>query len=100
MEKMFVDGHPLAKESFRQGQAGNVEEDHRIRDQFIQEVKDSGIDHCSCPNACSLHGKCMECVIVHRGHKDHLPCCFFDMVNEKMECLYHMTEETLGKAKE
>ena len=98
-EKMFVDGHPLEKEELELARQGKNEESIRKRDEFIQKVKDSGIDHCSCTNNCSLHGKCMECVIVHRGHRDHLPCCFFDMVNEKMECLYHMTEETLGKGK-
>jgi hypothetical protein len=28
------------------------------------------VDHCNCPAACKLHGKCVECVIVHRGEDD------------------------------
>ena len=96
-EEMYVDGHPLAKKERELSLQGKIKESQKTQDEFFRKIEDSGIDYCSCPNDCRLHGKCKECVLAHRGHRDHLPCCFFDMVNEKMECLYHMTEETLGK---
>ena len=32
---------------------------------------------------------------MHRGHRDHLPMCMWDMVNERLAALSHMTEGTL-----
>ena len=41
------------------------------------------------------HGNCFECVTLHRGHRDHLPMCMWDMLNERIAALSHMTEGTL-----
>ena len=69
-----------------QGVAGKMTEDEQyvIKMDALKEIADSGIDYCSCPSACPHHGKCWECVLIHRGHRDHLPYCFWDMVNEKI----------------
>jgi hypothetical protein len=37
----------------------------------------------------------MECVIIHRGHGDHLPECFRHMVNARLEALSALTEHSI-----
>ena len=32
---------------------------------------------------------------IHRGHRDHLPMCLWDMVNERIAALSHITEGSL-----
>ncbi|HEX3027697.1 MAG TPA: LPS biosynthesis protein [Clostridia bacterium] len=54
----------------------------RLAAEFMTEVLGSGEDHCSCKIPCEIHGNCKECIISHRGARDHLPCCFWDMVND------------------
>ena len=93
----MIDDHPLelkAMELFKQGRAAEA---HRAQDEFVQAVRDSGEDHCSCPTSCKLHGKCVECVIVHRGHGDHLPHCFHSMVNRGIEAVSALTEHSIKR---
>jgi len=92
---MKIDGNELCKRDLNLGKEGKKEEGEKLRLEFVNEVKASGIDHCSCPEACIHHGNCFECVIIHRGHRDHLPFCFWDMVNEKMKGLSDLTEGSL-----
>lgn len=70
------------------------EEALKIKLEFLRQVRESG-DHCPCKEACRHHGNCFECVTIHRGHRDHLPMCLWDMVNERLAALSHMTEGTL-----
>lgn len=52
-------------------------------------------DHCNCTNrSCKYHGKCLECVAIHRAHQDHLPFCMQDMLNQKIRDLSALTEDT------
>jgi len=81
-----------AMDLFKQGKSTEAS---LLQDEFLQLVQASGEDHCSCPAACKLHGKCKECVIVHRGHGDHLPHCFQRMVNERIETLSALTEHSI-----
>ena len=78
---------------------GDGEGGHALQDTFLEELKaarKSGIDHCPCKEAsCKHHGNCFECVTIHRGHRDHLPMCMWDMVNERLHGLSRMTECTL-----
>ena len=62
--------------------------------EFLRQVRESG-DHCPCKEACRHHGNCFECVTIHRGHRDHLPMCLWDMVNERIAALSHITEGSL-----
>ena len=32
---------------------------------------------------CEWHGKCKECVALHRYHNDHLPACLHQLVKSK-----------------
>lgn len=81
----------------RMGREGKMDaaEQYKIKMEALQEIKDSGIDYCSCPEACPHHGKCWECVLIHRGHRDHLPYCFWDMVNERLYAMQRLTEGSL-----
>lgn len=69
-----IDGHRMAKDSIRLEREGDVIEGRRLRDEFVAAIDWSG-DFCSCKTACPYHGKCGECVAIHRGHRDHVPAC-------------------------
>lgn len=46
---MTVDDNPLevkAMELFRQGESARASE---LQDEFLSEIKQSGLDHCTCP---------------------------------------------------
>ncbi len=83
----------------RMGREGKITEaeQYRIKMEALKEITDSGIDYCSCPEKCPHHGKCWECVLIHRGHRDHLPYCFWDMINERLYHLQRLTEGSLMK---
>ena len=93
---MHLDNNPKSKEAFKIGSDGDQELAWKMEDEVIAEVHDAveaGECFCSCPNTkCRLHGNCMDCVIVHRGHRDHLPFCMHDMVNERLDGLASLTE--------
>ena len=71
------------------------QEQYKWKMEALQDIKDSGIDYCNCPEHCPHHGKCWECVMIHRGHRDHMPYCMWDMVNEKLYALQRLTEGSL-----
>ncbi|MEL7601844.1 MAG: LPS biosynthesis protein [Bacillota bacterium] len=96
---MKIDGNEFSKKELQLAREGKAEESLATKLEFLRRVKEDGEDHCPCPEACRHHGNCYECVILHRGHRDHLPYCFWDMMNEKMFSLYQVTEESLCKYK-
>lgn len=69
-----INGHQMARDSFRIETAGDKVEGHRLRDEFVASI-DWGGDFCNCRVECPYHGKCKECVAIHRGHQDHVPAC-------------------------
>ena len=91
---MKIDGNELAILQNDLDREGKKEEALKIKLEFLRQVRESG-DHCPCKEACRHHGNCFECVTIHRGHRDHLPMCLWDMVNERLAALSHMTEGTL-----
>ena len=91
---MKIDGNELAILQDRLDREGNKEEALKIKQEFLRQVREAG-DHCPCPEACPLPGNCLECVTIHRGHHDHLPMCLWDMVNERLAALSHITEGSL-----
>ena len=91
---MKIDGNELAILQDKLYQQGRDEEGWEIKQEFLKQVRESG-DHCPCQQACPHHGNCFECVTIHRGHRDHLPMCMWDMVNERLHGLSRMTECTL-----
>ncbi|MDL2233914.1 DUF6485 family protein [Ruminococcaceae bacterium OttesenSCG-928-L11] len=96
---MKIDNNSIELEAIAMLRQGNDERGHQLEDEFIRqfhESKRNGEDHCSCQVAtCKHHGHCMDCVAIHRAHRDHLPNCFHDMVNEKYRDLLALTESTL-----
>lgn len=93
---MKIDGNEKCIRQNDLDRAGKKKEAYDLKMEFLREVKQSGIDHCSCPEACVHHGNCYECVILHRGHRDHLPFCFWDMVNEQLYGMSRLTEGSLA----
>ncbi|MCK4850971.1 MAG: hypothetical protein KAT11_06460 [Phycisphaerae bacterium] len=48
---------------------------------------------CSCPKIkCEWHGKCIECVAIHRYYKDHIPNCFQQFMNDKIKAVANLVE--------
>ena len=53
---------------------------------------------CSCPNTlCDWHGKCKECVALHRYHNDHIPVCLHHIIQDKLRDLAGVVEMTASK---
>ncbi|MBM3476534.1 MAG: hypothetical protein FJX75_24945 [Armatimonadetes bacterium] len=75
----MIDNHELEKRAMELFKAGRTNEAQRLQEQFLAEVMASGEDLCSCPGDCAYHGKCVECVLIHRGHGDHLPHCLLNV---------------------
>ena len=94
---MKIDGHEKEKEAMKEFHKGNRQEGIKIQDEFVAELREAlkSQDHCSCKKPCKYHGKCVECVAIHRAHQEHLPNCFRSMVNEKIAVLSGLTEDTI-----
>lgn len=46
------------------------------------------VTKCTCPNTlCDWHGKCKECVALHRYHNDHVPFCLQPIIRDKVAAL-------------
>lgn len=96
----MIDNHPLEQKAMALFREGRTAEAQALQEQFLAEVLASGMDYCSCPHkGCKWHGRCVECVIIHRGHGDHLPQCFYPMLNQRLEALNALTEHSLKHAK-
>ncbi len=84
-----------AMDFFRKGETNKA---NQLQNQFLADVKSSGIDHCSCRTECRHHGICSDCVVIHRGHQDHLPECFREMINKRIESMSALAEHTFRKS--
>lgn len=93
---MNIDNHPTEKKAMCAFRAGQPREGHALQDEFLRELHESmeSEDHCSCTAQCKHHGHCVDCVALHRGHGEHLPECFRDMVNQRIRALSGLTEDT------
>ena len=62
------------------------------KEQYVEIVKElrgmikSGkYDACPCPKVkCEWHGRCRECVMIHRVHQDHVPNCLQPILENKI----------------
>ena len=60
---------------------------------------DSKITSCLCPNTlCDWHGKCKECVALHRYHADHVPYCLQEIMRGKVRALASVVEADIYNA--
>jgi len=94
---MVIDFNAQEKEAMECFKRGETTRAFQLQNKFLAEVKSSGIDHCSCRAQCRYHGNCVDCVVIHRGHQDHLPECFREMINRRIEALSGLTEHTFQK---
>jgi len=66
-----------------------------------EEVKKFIAQHpkCPCPvTTCQQHGKCFECVMVHRHYGQHLPQCLQFMLKDKIIELAKVAELSIRQA--
>lgn len=72
----------------------------RTKEEYYELVKEnrkiaSSPEHlkCTCPNVkCEWHGKCKECVAIHRYHKKHVPNCLKDFMRDKIKAVASIAE--------
>lgn len=51
-------------------------------------VADPKNTRCTCPNTlCDWHGKCKECVALHRFENEHIPVCLKPVLRDTLESL-------------
>ncbi len=63
-------------------------------------IKSGKYDECPCPKTyCEWHGKCFECVLIHRVNQDHIPNCLQPMLEKKIQELARVAEMTTQKKK-
>ena len=62
-------------------------------------ASEPSVTRCTCPNTlCDWHGKCRECVALHRYHNDHLPVCLQPIIKAKVDAIAAAVEmETAPK---
>jgi hypothetical protein len=92
---MKIDDNEKELCALREMISGDGKAGLRMQREFLEEVKASGQDYCSCTAKCAYHGNCVDCVIIHRGHADHLPECFRSMVNRRIMGISGLTEHSL-----
>lgn len=64
---------------------GTKESYYTLVQQNRRLAADPQVTKCTCPNTlCDWHGKCTECVALHRHHGDHVPACLQPMLEEKL----------------
>lgn len=90
----MIDNNELEMSAMELFRSGDIKEASKLQDKFLKEVKDSDQDHCNCPEPCKHHGHCVDCVVLHRGHGDHLPFCFRDMLNKRIEQISELSEHS------
>ncbi len=67
----------------------------RTKEEYYEQVlenrrlaADPDVVRCTCPNTlCGWHGKCKECVALHRHHGDHVPACLQPIITGKLKAL-------------
>lgn len=66
----MVDNYDLEIEAMRLFKIGERAKASSLQDEFLRQVETLGEHHCACPADCKFHGKCVQCVVIHRGHGD------------------------------
>ena len=77
----------------------------RSKEEYYESVlenrrlaSDPEITRCTCPNTlCDWHGKCKECVAIHRHHGDHVPYCLQPIIKDKIKALAGVAEMFVEK---
>ncbi|MCL2461553.1 MAG: hypothetical protein FWF44_02720 [Defluviitaleaceae bacterium] len=62
---------------------------------------DPELTKCPCRRPlCEWHGKCAECVALHRYHGDHVPVCLQPIIDGKIQALAGVAEMRAVKKEE
>lgn len=61
---------------------------YRLVQENRRLAADPAVTRCTCPNTlCEWHGRCKECVALHRHHGDHVPACLQPILRDKVRAL-------------
>ena len=67
------------------------EEYEKLLEKSREIIADKSLDECPCTVACEWHGKCFECIKIHRIKGKHVPNClqyiFQDKLNDLAKCV-------------
>ena len=56
-------------------------------------IKSGKYAQCPCPKTyCEWHGRCFECVLIHRVNRDHIPNCLQPILLDKVRDLARVAE--------
>lgn len=89
---MKIDGNEDYMKALACYLQGDKKTYQKLEDEFLAQVYAEGKDHCPCHAPCKHHGDCKACIILHRGHRDHLPYCLHDMINERLDPMIRLVE--------
>lgn len=65
-----------------------------------EQIKSGKYDKCACPELkCEWHGKCRECVMIHRAYKEHVPNCLKPIFKNKIKELADAIEFDISPRK-
>lgn len=54
---------------------------------------DPAILKCTCTQTlCEWHGRCRECIALHRYYQDHVPACLHPFINDKIRAIARIGE--------
>ena len=93
---MIIDGNAKEKSAMNAFRSGDRVLGHKLQDEFVAEFNEGckTEDHCPCDSDCKYHGRCAECVAIHRAHQEHLPKCFRQIINSRIAVLSELSEHT------
>ena len=77
----------------------------RSKEQYYDSVlenrrlaKDPEVMKCTCTSTlCEWHGKCAQCVALHRHHGEHVPACLQPLLADKVRALADTVEMLVNK---
>ena len=95
---MIIEGNQKEIDAMKQFHAGNRPEGLKLQAEFVAEFNKEyeNKDHCSCQKACAYHGRCKECVAIHRAHQEHVPNCMRPILNKKIRLISELTEHSIA----
>jgi hypothetical protein len=63
-------------------------------------ASDPKVIKCTCDQTlCEWHGRCRECVALHRYHGDHVPNCLQPLLRDKIKALAEAAEMSSAEKK-
>jgi len=69
------------------------QEFEKILEKSRKIVADKSLDECPCTQNCEWHGKCFECVKIHRVKGKHIPECLQHIFEDKLQNLANCVEK-------